>query len=73
MRNGRNSANRPLTESKGALLQAMRNHVKELSVNPLGERIYTFDNEIVILKPGSETVKVKRAKARDDDQGDNER
>lgn len=45
--------------AKTKLIQVVLEHEKELSSNPDGEKIYRYDDEMVILKPGKRNVKVK--------------
>lgn len=49
--------------AKCTLLETMRKHSGKLTENGNGEKIYQFDDEIVLLQPGKENVKVKHASA----------
>lgn len=59
-----------LTTAKTALTQTVLDHEKELSKDKDGNRVYRFDDLIVILKPGKPGVKVKHAAAEDDEEDD---
>jgi hypothetical protein len=59
-----------LTTAKTALLTVMQKHAKDLSANGDGDRIYTYDDEIVILKPGQDKVKVKHATTAEEEDDD---
>jgi len=62
-----------LTDAKDLLLATMHSHLEKLSVNAEGDRIYSYQDEIVILKPGQDSVKVKHAKTpADEDEKDDE-
>lgn len=56
--------------AKASLIASMQKHQDKLSVNGDGQRIYRFDDEIVILDPGKVNVKVKTAHADDADEGE---
>ncbi len=62
-----------LTEQEVAakvnLLQVLLSHEKELSPGEDGTKVYRFDDEMVILKPGKVGVKVK-ALHEDEDEED---
>ena len=59
--------------AKANLLNVMLDNEKKLSVDSDGNRIYRFDDEIVLLKEGKRGVKVKRVKDdTDDDDDDND-
>lgn len=45
--------------SKAALIEVVKAHKDELSLDAEGNRCYRFDDVMVILKPGKENVKVK--------------
>lgn len=45
--------------AKTNLIQVVLEHESELSSGPDGEKVYRYDEEIVILKPGKRNVKVK--------------
>lgn len=49
--------------AKTNLIEVMRANAKKLAVNAAGERIYRYDDEVVVLEPGKENVKVKHASA----------
>lgn len=59
-----------LIEHRTALLNVMHTHVKKLSVNGDGERVYSFDEHIVVLKERGDTVKVKKSKEPEEDEDD---
>ena len=48
-----------LTTAKTALIQTVLEHEKELSKDKDGNRVYRYDDMLVILKPGSPKVRVK--------------
>lgn len=56
--------------AKTNLMQVMLAHEKDLSKNGDGDLVYRFDDEIVILKPGKSTVKVKTAHDDEEDEED---
>jgi hypothetical protein len=47
--------------AKTNLLQVLLSHESELSPGEDGSKLYRFDDEIVLLKPGKRVVKVKSA------------
>ena len=53
--------------AKLALLQVCQAHEKELDKDGDGNRVYRFDDELVLLKPGKANVKVKNAASEDDE------
>lgn len=55
--------------AKTNLLNAVKKHVDKLAVNADGDRLYRYDDEVVILKPGKENVKVRHA-AEPEEQGE---
>lgn len=59
-----------LTTAKVALTQTVLDHEKELSKDGDGNRVYRFDDMLVILKPGKPGVKVKAVHEDDDDEDD---
>ncbi len=54
--------------AKTNLLQVALSHEAELSPDADGNKIYKFDDEMVILKPGKRNVKVKAIHSEDDDE-----
>ena len=48
-------------QAKQALIETVITHQDKLSVNADGERLYRFDDLVVILKPGHANVKVRHA------------
>jgi len=56
--------------AKVNLMQVVLAHEKELTKNEKGERVYRFDDELVILKPGKANVKVKHAVDDEDEEED---
>jgi len=53
--------------AKAVLLEVVTKHADVLAVNGDGQRIYRFEDEVVILEPGKANVKVKRAHAEPDE------
>lgn len=56
--------------AKENLLQVMLAHSKTLPKNAEGEVMYRYDDELVILKPGKQNVKVKAVHDSDEEEDD---
>jgi hypothetical protein len=59
MREKWQAAGEKLTALKTELIQVVMSHEKELIKDKDGNRVYRFDDLLVILKPGKPGVKVK--------------
>jgi hypothetical protein len=53
--------------AKSELVDALHRHAKEIGKNSDGEIRYMYDNVVVLLKPGKETLKVKEVEAFEED------
>jgi len=53
--------------AKTKLVEALHAHAGEIGKNGDGEIRYMYDNVVVLLKPGKETLKVKEVEAFEED------
>ena len=56
--------------AKQKLMEVVHANVERLGRNPKGQIVYAFDDQILIVKPGKETLQVKAAESVEVDEAD---